>query len=102
VHTDAGGNVNLAASRAAAEAMVNAYRIVYKPALESRHTQGKAIDMNITWSGTLRITNGRGQVVTITSTPRTGADNRELHTVGTTFGVMKLVGDPPHWSEDGK
>lgn len=101
VHRNADGTVNLAASRAAAEAMVRAYDIVYAPALNSRHTQGNAIDMTITWTGNLVITNGNGQQVTITTTPRTGAGNTQLHTVGATFGAIKLVSDAPHWSSDG-
>jgi hypothetical protein len=36
----------------------------------------------------------------ITGGPRDGS-NPELIKVGATFGVMKLVSDPPHWSDDG-
>jgi hypothetical protein len=36
----------------------------------------------------------------IASGPRDGS-NPELIKVGATFGVMKLVSDPPHWSDDG-
>jgi hypothetical protein len=38
--------------------------------------------------------------VDITSSPRTG-QNGELHAVGQTYNVVKLVSDPPHWSADG-
>lgn len=101
VHRDAKGNVDLAASRAAAEQMVQGYGIVYRPALQSRHTQRRAIDMTITWSGNLTITDRSGTQVTITSTPRTGAGNAALHRVGASYGVRKLVSDAPHWSDDG-
>jgi hypothetical protein len=40
-------------------------------------------------------------VVTISSTPRTGAFNTDLHQVGASYGVVKLVTDHPHWSADG-
>jgi hypothetical protein len=101
VHRNAQGQPDLAASQTAAEAMVRGYSIVYRPALASRHTQGLAIDMNISWSGTLVIRDRNGQEVTITSTPRTGAGNADLHRVGVTYGVHKLASDPPHWSSDG-
>ena len=57
--------------------------------------------MTITWAGTLKIADAAGKIVTITSTPRTGADNAELHAVGKSYGVIKLVADHPHWSDDG-
>lgn len=101
LHKDARGNPDLAASKAAAEQMVVAYEIVYPPALNSRHTERRAIDMSITWTGELSIVDGNGDVVTIGSTPRNG-DNAALHRVGASYGVIKLVSDPPHWSADGR
>jgi len=89
-----------AASRNAAAQMVAGYNIAFKPALSSRHTQGLAIDMTITWAGTLKIKDASGTVRNIGS-PRNGRDNGALHTVGSTYGVIKLVSDPPHWSSDG-
>lgn len=100
VHRKANNQVDLVASKNAAEDMVLAYGIVYRPALNSQHTRRLAIDMTITWSGTLSIKNGRGRTVDITSSPRTG-QNGELHAVGQTYNVVKLVSDPPHWSADG-
>lgn len=88
------------ASRAAAQEMVDTYGMAFIAALRSRHTEGKAIDMSIAWSGTLGIKRANGQKVTIDTTPRTGA-NRKLHDVGRSYGVVKLVSDPPHWSSDG-
>src|ERR1700687_5330792 len=44
VHPDPQGQPDLPASQAAAEQMVQGYGIVFKPALTSRHSEGKAID----------------------------------------------------------
>jgi hypothetical protein len=101
VHPDAGGNPDLAASRSAAQKMVEAYDIVFKPVLASRHTEGNAIDMDITWQGNLTISNAGGNAITITTIPRTGAGNAALQGVGAGFGVRKLASDAPHWSTDG-
>lgn len=100
VHRKANNQVDLVASRNAAEDMVVAYGIVYRPALNSQHTARLAIDMTISWSGTLSIKNARGAQVEIKGTPRSG-QNAELHAVGRTYNVVKLVSDPPHWSSDG-
>jgi len=101
LHLNAQGQPDLAASRSAAEQMVQGYGIVFKPALTSRHTEGKAIDMTITWQNSLLIANGSGTMVTISSSPRDGAGNADLHQVGSSYGVNKLLTDPPHWSSDG-
>lgn len=91
---------DLAASRQAAEQMVRGFELVVRPALQSRHTQGLAIDMDISWQGTLVIRNASGQDVTVDTAPRTGS-NARLGAVGATYGVIKLATDPPHWSSDG-
>lgn len=93
---------NDAASKRGAQQMVDAYGIVKEPALHSRHTERKAIDMTISWKGTLTLTDGGGKKVTIDSAPRNGM-NSDLAMVGRTFGVVKALfaGDPPHWSSDG-
>jgi D-alanyl-D-alanine dipeptidase len=90
------------ASKKAAEDMLTGYGIVAAPALNSRHTEGKAIDMTIAWSGTLNVKDKSGTTVKITTTPRTG-ENADLAKVGKSFGVVKasFAGDPPHWSSDG-
>jgi hypothetical protein len=97
---DAKGKPDVAATRKAAQAMVDGYGIAYQPALSSRHTEGLAIDMNISWSGNLSITGADGKVVVISSSPRSGG-NGQLQAVAARFGVMKLSSDPPHWSSDG-
>lgn len=100
VHTDAAGNPDGAATKAAAAAMVKAYGIVFAPALGSRHTDGLAVDMTISWSGNLTINNASGSPLSIAPPPANGM-NPGLHAVGATYGVTKLVSDPPHWSSDG-
>jgi hypothetical protein len=57
--------------------------------------------MSISWSGTLAIKDANGRTVSIRSEPRTGAGNRDLHRVGRSYGAIKLVSDPPHWSDNG-
>jgi hypothetical protein len=42
---------NAAASRAAAQEMVDGYGMAFIAALRSRHTEGRAIDMSISWVG---------------------------------------------------
>lgn len=102
VHRNALGEIDMAASRAAAAAMVAGYQIVHPPALASRHTQGLAIDMSIGWSGDLKIMANTGKEATIiTSSPKTGAGNTDLHAVGASYSVNKLITDAPHWSSDG-
>ncbi|MBD2436552.1 peptidoglycan-binding protein [Nostoc sp. FACHB-110] len=89
-----------AASVQAAEQMVEAYNIAFRPALVSRHTQGLAIDWEITWEGTLQIKNAKGNIVSINE-PLTSYENSDLWQVGQSFGVIKLTSDRPHWSNDG-
>jgi peptidoglycan hydrolase-like protein with peptidoglycan-binding domain len=88
-------------SRAAAQDMVDLFGIAYEPSLTSRHIQGRAIDMTIGWTGTLRIKDKAGHTHAI-GAPRTGDANRDLHAVGASYGVIKLLSDPPHWSDDGR
>jgi predicted chitinase/D-alanyl-D-alanine dipeptidase len=92
---------SLAASRKAAAEMVAAYGMVHKAALNSRHTEAAAIDMTISWSGTLKIKLPNGQTRAIASQPRNGG-NAELVQVGAAYKVIKLPSDPPHWSDDGR
>jgi hypothetical protein len=89
-----------ASSVSAAQQMVAGYEIVFGPALTSRHTEGNAIDMDITWNGSLTIARSDGSTATISSGPATGG-NLDLQKVGAGYGVVKLASDPPHWSSDG-
>jgi hypothetical protein len=101
VHRDSNSKKNVAASKANAEAMVRGYDIAYAPVLVSRHTEGNAIDMEISWtSAELKIKDGAGKDVTIKTGTRDGS-NPELHKVGKSYTVIKLSSDPPHWSSDG-
>ncbi len=73
------------------------------PALISQHEARLAIDVTISWNGTLRIANRDGTIATIEFTPRTGM-NPELIAVGASYGVIKYnrTGiDRPHWSSTG-
>jgi hypothetical protein len=94
------------ASKDAAHKMASEYAITHlgePPALATLHTIREAIDMTISWNGTLKILNNEDEIVEITSTPRTGM-NADLKAVGATYGVMKFVGgesDRPHWSTTG-
>jgi hypothetical protein len=99
---DALGQPDLPKSRTAARFMVQGFGMVAQAALVSRHTQGLAVDMDISWIGTLSIALNGGQTATIDSPPRTGM-NQDLADVGATYGVIKATfpGDPPHWSNDG-
>ncbi|MFH0129977.1 hypothetical protein ACGLHS_07180 [Variovorax sp. VaC1] len=81
-------------SRAAAREMASGYDIVYPPALASRHTERSAIDMTISGVKNKKIKNASGVEVLIQK-------DSDLHAVGATYGVKKLVSDPPHWSDNG-
>lgn len=105
-HDDAGGNYSRQASVNAARAMVEKFNIQslgVAPALQSRHTLGYGIDMNIRWGGTLAMPDAYGNIVHIATLPRSGL-NLELRRVGETYGVIKYnrAGrDDPHWSDNG-
>jgi hypothetical protein len=105
-HLDGQGNYDPAGSLAGAQEMVEAYgmqALNVAPALQSNHISGTAVDMAISWTGTLTIARRDGVVVNIDSQPRTGM-NPDLKAVGATYGVLKFVGgasDMPHWSADG-
>lgn len=88
------------AARAAAVAMRTGYGIAFPAALVSRHTQRLAVDMSISWKGTLAAHDAHGKLVEISSQPR-DQTNSMLAVVSRTFGVIKLVSDPPHFSSDG-
>lgn len=75
--------------------MVQGYGIVYKPALNSGHIRGVAIDMNI--SNLPRKLKVNGETIDI-GTVTTGANNTKLHQIAYKyFGIKKLASDPPHW-----
>ncbi len=96
-----------AASKRGAQAMVDGFGLGHlkvAPALNSRHTERKALDVKIAWNGTLTIRRADGQTVTITSAPRDGI-NPDLIKVGATYNVLHFHNPPkdaPHWSTDGR
>ena len=91
---------NLATSKAKAGEMVTTYDIDYAPSLTSRHTEGKAIDWTISWSGSLMIAK-KGETDKQDCTGG-GVASAKLHEVGESYGVHKHPTDRPHWSTDGK
>ncbi|MDH4745953.1 hypothetical protein OMP43_18150 [Sphingomonas sp. CBMAI 2297] len=90
-----------ARSKAGAQAMSDLFQIAFEPSLTSRHIEGRAIDMTIGWNGTIKVKDKQGKPREI-GAPRSGDANTDLHRVGATYGVIKLVSDPPHWSDDGR
>jgi hypothetical protein len=91
---------DLAKSKKGAQEMVDCFGIAFQPALTSLHIEGRAIDMTIGWSGTLKIKDATGKEKSL-GAPRSGEANTDLHKVGATYKVLKLLSDPPHWSETG-
>ena len=68
------------------------------------HTEGHAIDMNISRKGVLKIINASGETIEINTSPCSGM-NAKLHQVAKTYGVVKFRGGfkyVPHWSTDGR
>ena len=94
-------------SIAAARKMTEAFDMAglnTEPALHSLHNEGRAIDMTISWMGSVTIRNADGKAVLIKTAPRTGM-NRQLKSIGASYGVKKFVGgakDKPHWSATGR
>lgn len=88
-----------ASTKAAAQAMVDAYAMAHIAALSSRHTEGRAVDMTIT--GLPRVlTIADGETVEIGRQKATA--NEALHRLAEdNYSVVKLKTDPPHWSADG-
>jgi hypothetical protein len=91
---------DLATSKARASDMVTSYEIKYAPSLTSRHTEGKAIDWTISWSGSLMIAK-KDEKDKLDCTGG-GEASTNLHDVGESYGVHKHPTDRPHWSTDGK
>ncbi|UZK65982.1 peptidoglycan-binding domain-containing protein [Sphingomonas sp. M1-B02] len=92
---------DLAKSRKAAREMAELFDIAYEPSLTSLHIGGRALDMTIRWSGTIHVKDKSGRPHPI-GAPQSGATNRDLHAIGASYGVLKLLSDPPHWSETGR
>ena len=97
---------NLANSIKGAQEMVNGFKLsvpndsTLPPAEDSRHVQGLAIDMKITWTGTISVEKKDGSLVNVKYGPVNA--NKDLHAVGASYGVHKLLKDNVHWSDNGK
>jgi hypothetical protein len=91
---------NIAASRKAASEMAALFAIKFEPSLTSRHIEGKAIDMQISWTGKIMVKDAGGNRTELNK-PSNGSENKTLHQIGASYGVFKLLSDPPHWSSDG-
>ncbi len=87
-HGDKAKSVN------AASAMVRAYGIVHRPSLTTNHSGRTAIEMSVNGilGKSILDANGKKHIIKKSS---------DLHSVGATYGVHKLMGDPLHWSADG-
>lgn len=94
VHLDASDQPDIPASRSAAMQMVSAYGIVAAPALQSRHSEGEAVDMDIAWSGDLDINNNVGTTQTITTAPRSG-ENPDLQSIGISAAKAAFANSSP-------
>jgi hypothetical protein len=92
---------NRVKSRNAARAMSDLFALKFEPSLTSRHIEGKAIDMKILWTGKINVKDAHGNRIEV-YTPNDCAQNRILHGIGASYGVIKLFSDPPHWSSDGR
>ncbi|WP_052507703.1 peptidoglycan-binding domain-containing protein [Sphingomonas hengshuiensis] len=89
-----------ARSKRGAQEMVDLFAIAYQPSLTSRHIEGRAVDMTIGWTGTITVRDATGAPRPLAA-PRSGESNADLHRIGKSYGVFKLLSDPPHWSDDG-
>src|SRR5262249_13188108 len=91
---------DLAKSKAGAQEMVDGFGLAVPPksnvapSLTSNHIAGKAIDMDITWTGELKVKKKDGSEVSVTYLADPNA-NSALHTVGESYGVKKLKTDAP-------
>lgn len=94
-------------TKRAAQEMVDGYGIGglgVAPALASRHLEGKAIDMILSWTGPLTIKRADGSPVRIATLPADGT-NAQLIEVGKSYNVIHFINvmkDKPHWSTDGR
>ncbi|OGP65146.1 MAG: hypothetical protein A2169_12660 [Deltaproteobacteria bacterium RBG_13_47_9] len=98
---------DLEKSRNAAQLMVDGYKtneLQIAPALKSKHSDGKAIDMALKWKDSLKIKKIDGSEVTIESGEKDHT-NPELIEVAKSYDVIHFIDvnkDKTHWSDDGK
>jgi hypothetical protein len=93
-------------SKKAAKEMITGFGLAVPPAstnapaLSSNHIVGKAIDLTITWTGSIAIAKPDGTKESVAFLPNVNS-NAKLHAIGALYGVKKLVTDAPHWSYNG-
>ena len=98
---------DLALSKAGAKEMVTGFGLAVPPkstvapALASNHIAGHAIDMNITWTGVLKVLKKDGKTIVNVHYKSDPNLNTHLHQVGASYGVKKHLSDAPHWSTNG-
>ena len=100
-HADAGK------SKSAAQEMVDGFGLAVPPkstvapSKTSNHIIGKAIDLTITWTGSIKIKKKDGTEVAVNYVSNVNG-NTALHAVGKSYGLIKHTGDAPHWSYNGR
>lgn len=87
VHYDPTGKMDIEGSRAAAREMTEAYVLRFPATLSSRHTERRAIDMTITCFKDKTVKNAAGEDIAVCCAA-------DLHAVGASYGVIKLLTDP--------
>ena len=94
-------------SKQAAKEMIDGFGLAIPPSSTNapspvtNHSSGKAIDMNITWTGTIKIKKKDGTEASVLFMWDVNK-NTKLHGVGASYGLVKLTTDAPHWSLDGR
>ena len=74
--------------------------LTHEPSPNALHKFGRAIDMNIRWTGTIIVKMKNGTPVPVRYTSVNS--NNDLIKIGESFGVKKLRTDAVHWSDNGK
>lgn len=98
---------DLAKSKAGALEMVKGFglavppRSINPPSLTSNHINGKALDITLKWSGTIKVKKKGGAEVQVAYSSNVNS-NTALHSIGESYGVKKLKTDAPHWSYNGR
>jgi hypothetical protein len=91
----------------AAKQLIRKFDTAYYASEKSYHINGLAIDMNVTWTGTLKIKNASGTVVSIPTgtgpTNSNNANNTLLARVAASYGVIRNQSEDTssHWSLKG-
>ena len=74
---------------------------IYPPSMSSNHIRGTAIDVDFKWTGSINVKKKDGTLISVPYKTSANA-NTQLHSVGKSYGVFKLLDDDPHWSHNGK